>query len=59
VHPHILCKRKIVFWMRLIASNNLTALNRIFSFFPTFDISTFKLLYLTLISVLIAVNGFK
>jgi len=26
VHPHILCKHKLLFWMRLIAINRLTAL---------------------------------
>jgi len=26
VHPHILCKHKLLFWMRLIAINHLTAL---------------------------------
>jgi len=26
VHPHILCKHKPLFWMRLIANNRLTAL---------------------------------
>jgi len=26
VHPHILCKLKLLFWMRLIAINHLTAL---------------------------------
>jgi len=27
VHPHILCKHKLLFWKRLIAINRLTALN--------------------------------
>jgi len=26
VHPHTLCKHKLLFWMRLIAINRLTAL---------------------------------
>jgi len=26
VHPNILCKHKLLFWMRLIAINHLTAL---------------------------------
>jgi len=26
VHPHILCKHKLLFWLRLIAINHLTAL---------------------------------
>jgi len=26
VHPHILCKHKLLFWMRLCAINRLTAL---------------------------------
>jgi len=26
VHPHILCKHKLLFWMRLITINRLTAL---------------------------------
>jgi len=26
VQPHILCKHKLLFWMRLIAINRLTAL---------------------------------
>jgi len=30
VHPHILCKHKLLFWMRLIATNRLTALIFIF-----------------------------
>jgi len=29
VHPHILCKHKLLFWMRLIAMNRLTALIKI------------------------------
>jgi len=32
VHPHILCKHKLLFWMRLIAINCLTGLV-IFSYF--------------------------
>jgi len=27
VHAHILCKHKLLFWMRLIAINRLTALD--------------------------------
>jgi len=26
VHPHILCKHKLLFWMRLIAINGLISL---------------------------------
>ncbi len=37
VHIHVLCKQKVLFWMRLIAINNLTALNfRKRSFSDTF-----------------------
>jgi len=31
VHPHILCKHKLLFWMQLIAINRLTALIYIYS----------------------------
>jgi len=30
VHPHILCKHKLLFWMRLITINRLTALKKAF-----------------------------
>jgi len=29
VHPHILCKQKLLFWKQLIAINRLTALKYI------------------------------
>jgi len=46
VHPGILCKHKLLFWMRLIAINRLTALiitnNTFYSFNITHDTQIHK-----------------
>jgi len=61
MHPHILCKHKLLFWMQLIAINRLTALVQSYQIvmFLCTDIVTPTLLYKNDLLIILTPNAFQ